>query len=45
MFAENNPAWVKAYMTEMGLLKNNPRMPMVPLSAELHEKVKHYLKK
>ena len=45
MFAENNPAGVKAFMTEMGLLKNNLRMPMIPLSAELHEKVKHYLKK
>jgi 4-hydroxy-tetrahydrodipicolinate synthase len=45
MFAENNPAGVKAFMTEHGLLKNNLRLPMVPLSAGLHEKVKAYLSK
>jgi 4-hydroxy-tetrahydrodipicolinate synthase len=45
MFAENNPAGVKAFMTELGLLKNNLRLPMVPLSAGLHEKVKAYLSK
>lgn len=45
MFAENNPAGVKAFMTEMGLLKNNLRLPMVPLSAAIHDKVKKYLKK
>lgn len=45
MFAENNPAGVKAFMTEMGLLKNNLRLPMVPLSAPIHDKVKKYLKK
>lgn len=45
MFAENNPAGVKAFMTEMGLLSNNLRMPMVPLSEPLHAKVKAYLKK
>lgn len=45
MFTENNPAGVKAFMTEMSLLKNNLRLPMVPLSDEVHEKVKKYLKK
>jgi 4-hydroxy-tetrahydrodipicolinate synthase len=44
MFAENNPAGVKAFMAEMGLLQNYLRLPMVPLSEELHEKVKVYLK-
>ena len=44
MFAENNPAGVKAFMAEMKLLQNYLRLPMVPLSAELHEKVKAYLK-
>lgn len=45
MFAENNPAGVKAFMTEMGLLSNNLRMPMIPLSEPLHAKVRAYLKK
>ncbi len=45
MFAENNPAGVKAFMTEMGLLSNYLRMPMVPLSDPLHAKVIAYLKK
>lgn len=45
MFAENNPAGVKAFMAEMGLLRNNLRMPMLPLSEVLHAKVKSYLKK
>jgi 4-hydroxy-tetrahydrodipicolinate synthase len=44
MFAENNPAGVKAFMTEMQLLQNQLRLPMVPLSEGLHELVKKYLK-
>ncbi len=45
MFAENNPAGVKAFMYEQGLLENVVRLPVVPLSKELHDKVKAYLKK
>jgi 4-hydroxy-tetrahydrodipicolinate synthase len=44
MFAENNPAGVKAFMTEQGLLTNNLRLPMMPLSEGLHEQVKSFLK-
>lgn len=40
LFAENNPAGVKAFMSEMHLIENNLRLPLVPLSAELHKKVK-----
>ncbi len=43
MFVENNPAGVKAFMVEQGLIENNLRLPMVPLSAEVYEKVKKYL--
>jgi dihydrodipicolinate synthase len=43
MFAENNPAGVKAFMAELNLLKNHLRLPMVPLSTGIHEKVKAYL--
>src|SRR6478736_871174 len=32
MFTENNPAGVKAFMTKMGLIQNNLRLPLVPLS-------------
>lgn len=45
MFAENNPAGVKAFMYEQGLIENIVRLPVVPLSAGLHAKVKAYLKK
>ncbi len=45
MFAENNPAGVKAFMHEQGLLENIVRLPVVPLSKGLHDKVKLYLGK
>jgi 4-hydroxy-tetrahydrodipicolinate synthase len=45
MFAENNPAGVKAFLSEMGLIKNNLRLPLVPLSKRLTDGVKDYLKK
>lgn len=45
LFAENNPAGVKAFLTEMGVIKNVLRLPVVPLSSSIHEKVKAYLKK
>lgn len=45
MFTENNPAGVKAFMSEAGLLKNNLRLPMVQLSDAVHDKVKKYLKR
>lgn len=43
MFAENNPAGVKAFMNEMGLLENKLRLPVVPVSESLHDKIKKYL--
>jgi 4-hydroxy-tetrahydrodipicolinate synthase len=43
MFAENNPAGVKAAMVEQGLIGNYVRLPLVPLSAGLHAKWKEYL--
>ncbi len=44
MFAENNPAGVKAFMFEQGLIQNEVRLPVVPLSSGLHAAVKAYLK-
>jgi 4-hydroxy-tetrahydrodipicolinate synthase len=43
LFAENNPAGVKAFLAEMNLIKNNLRLPGVPLSEGLHGEVKKYL--
>jgi 4-hydroxy-tetrahydrodipicolinate synthase len=45
MFAENNPAGVKAFLAEMGIIQNHLRLPVVPLSDALHEQVKQYLGK
>ena len=45
MFAENNPAGVKAFLHEMKMLENVVRLPVVPLSDPLHREVKKYLNK
>ncbi|HKG69775.1 MAG TPA: 4-hydroxy-tetrahydrodipicolinate synthase [Segetibacter sp.] len=44
LFEENNPAGVKAFLTEMGLIENSLRLPLVPLSDIVHQKLKEYLK-
>lgn len=43
LFAENNPAGVKAVLTELGVIKNNLRLPLVPLSEGIYKQVKTYL--
>lgn len=43
LFAENNPAGAKAFLHEMGIIENIVRLPVVPLSGELHLQVKDYL--
>ena len=45
LFAENNPAGVKAFLYEMGIIENIVRLPVVPLSDSIHQKVKAFLKK
>ena len=45
LFAENNPAGVKAFLYEMGIIENVLRLPLVPLSGGVHQKVKAFLKK
>lgn len=45
LFAENNPAGVKAFLAELGLIENILRLPLVPLSKELSKKVSQYLSK
>ncbi len=39
LFAENNPAGVKAFLHELGLIKNVLRLPLVPLSEGLHKQL------
>ena len=44
LFEENNPAGVKAFLAEMDLIENYLRLPLVPLSNKVHQKLKEYLK-
>ena len=44
LFAENNPAGVKAAMSELKLIGNHVRLPLVPLSEGLQAKLREYLK-
>ena len=43
LFEENNPAGVKAFMCEQGMIQNNLRLPLVPASNKLMDKIKAYL--
>lgn len=43
LFAENNPAGVKAFLSELGIIQNHLRLPLVPLSGNIHQQVKNYL--
>lgn len=43
MFEENNPAGIKAFLFEQGIIQNFVRLPIVPLSKPVHQKIKAYL--
>jgi 4-hydroxy-tetrahydrodipicolinate synthase len=43
LFVENNPAGVKAAMAELGLIENELRLPLVPLSKTYHDLLKKYI--
>jgi 4-hydroxy-tetrahydrodipicolinate synthase len=45
MFAENNPAGVKGFLAEMGLIENELRLPLVSLSLPIQKGIKAYLQK
>jgi 4-hydroxy-tetrahydrodipicolinate synthase len=45
LFAENNPAGVKAFLAETGIIQNVLRLPLVPLSESIHQQVRAYLAK
>lgn len=44
LFAEGNPGGIKVFLREMGICKNNLRLPLVPISEGLQNKIKEYLK-
>lgn len=43
MFAENNPAGVKAFMYKMGLIDNQLRLPNVPLSQPVYSAIEAWM--
>lgn len=45
MYEENNPAGIKAYLAEQGVIENVLRLPLVPASEGLQAKIKKYLQK
>src|SRR5690606_20271503 len=44
MFAENNPAGIKAMLAAAGLCGNYVRLPVVPVSQGLGEKIQAFVK-
>ena len=45
MYEENNPAGIKAYLAEQGVIENVLRLPLVPATEVLQAKIKKYLQK
>lgn len=43
MFEENNPAGIKSFMAAQGVLDNELRLPLVPVSKGLEDKINNYL--
>lgn len=44
IFAEGNPCGIKTILAEMGLIENYLRLPLVPASKNLQEKIKQEMK-
>jgi 4-hydroxy-tetrahydrodipicolinate synthase len=42
LFVENNPAGVKAFLAEDGMIENNLRLPLVPLSNSVYKRLRTY---
>lgn len=43
MFEEGNPTGIKEYMSQLGIIKNNLRLPLIKASASLSEKIRQNL--
>lgn len=44
LFLENNPAGVKAFLHELGLIENIMRLPVTPVSESLQAQISNFLK-
>ncbi len=44
IFAEGNPCGVKAVLSDMGIIKNHLRLPLIPASEDLHSRIKAEMK-
>lgn len=44
IFEENNPAGIKTVLQELGICRNEVRLPLVKASEELHGKIANYVK-
>jgi 4-hydroxy-tetrahydrodipicolinate synthase len=45
MYEENNPSGIKAFMFEQGIIENEFRLPLVPVSSGLQQKIHNYLQR
>jgi 4-hydroxy-tetrahydrodipicolinate synthase len=45
MYAENNPSGIKAFLFEQGVIENEFRLPLVPVSAGLQQKIHDYMQR
>lgn len=43
MFEENNPAGIKAFLSEMGLIQNELRLPLVNVTDSLQQRINQYV--
>jgi len=44
IFEENNPAGIKTVLQELGICRNEVRLPLVKVSEGLHEKIRNFVK-
>jgi 4-hydroxy-tetrahydrodipicolinate synthase len=45
MYEENNPSGIKAFLAEQGVIENEFRLPLVPVSVGLQKRIHDYLQK
>ena len=43
IFEENNPAGIKAVLEKLGITSNDVRLPLVPASIKLQQKITHFI--
>jgi 4-hydroxy-tetrahydrodipicolinate synthase len=45
MYEENNPSGIKAFLFEQGLIENELRLPLVPVSDGLQQRIHNYMQR